>query len=380
MKIKTITCHRVYNYGASLQAYALQHYLEKQGNEVEIIDFWPYFFHNRYNFFFVHPSSPHFHLLNRFPFFKILNGLKHNRKMFKTYGRKQAFDRFEKKYLKISDTRYLTSDELKQNAPKADIYIAGSDQIWNTNCPNGHQAAYYLDFGAKNTIRATYAASFGVSTIPEEYKYKLQTWIQNIDVISIRETSGLQILQKLGFNNAVQVIDPVFLLNQSQWKEDIIKKAKTYSFQNEKYILLYDFIGDKKLKEFALNASKEFGYMIISLNDFISYDFVSQNVNNAGPCEFVSLIANASLVITNSFHATAFSVILQKEFYTFSLANHNNSSRMEDFCSLLGLIQRYNASTITKSSIDYKSVTTLLNSHITQSKKFIQNILTHKKQ
>lgn len=95
------------------------------------------------------------------------------------------------------------------------------------------------------------------------------------------------------------------------------------------------------------------------------------NINNAGPCEFLNLIEHACLVITNSFHATAFSVIFNKEFYTFSLSTQNSSSRMEDFCHLLNLMERYNSTQIADNKISYHEVNRTINEQKYMSMRFI---------
>lgn len=371
MQIKTITCHRVYNYGASLQAYALQHYLEEKGHHVEIIDFWPYAFHGRYNFFYVNSRFRYFSLLQRFPVLKFFYGLRFNRRMFKTYGRKGSFDKFEKQFLHLTDMSYSTSDALKKEPPFADVYIAGSDQIWNTDMPNGHESAFYLDFGDKTIHRIAYAASFGIPSVPDEYKNIISNRIHKLDFVSVREASGLNILKNMGIENAVQVLDPVFLLSADEWRKCVLYDSKHYHFIDDKYILIYDFIGDSRIKQLAINAAQNLKCKLVSLNDFRTYHYVDYNINNAGPCEFLNLIEHACLVITNSFHATAFSVIFNKEFYTFSLSTQNSSSRMEDFCHLLNLMERYNSTQIADNKISYHEVNRTINEQKYMSMRFI---------
>lgn len=371
MKIKTITCHRVYNYGASLQAYALQHYLEEKGHHVEIIDFWPYAFHGRYNFFYVNSGFRYFSLLQRFPVLKFFYGLRFNRRMFKTYGRKSSFDKFEKRFLHLTDALYPTSDSLKKDPPFADVYIAGSDQIWNTDMANGHEPAFYLDFGDKTIRRIAYAASFGIPLVSDEYKNIISDRIHKLDFVSVREISGLNILKKMGIENVAQVLDPVFLLSADEWRKCMLNDFKQYHFIDDKYILVYDFIGDSRIKQLAIKASQDLKCKLVSLNDFNTHNYVDYNINNAGPCEFLNLIEHSCLVITNSFHATAFSVIFNKEFYTFSLLTQNSSSRMEDFCCLLNLMEHYNSAKITDSKISYNEVNRIINEQKYMSMKFI---------
>ena len=163
MIIKTITCHDVYNYGATLQAFALMKYLDNLGHEVEIIDYKPDYLDKRYKLFTVSPQYKRniflafIYLLLKIPI-RYLNR-----------SRKYAFDRFTRSYLKITPQRYKCYAELKENPPYADIYFAGSDQIWNTLYANGKDPAFYLDFTPKNSTKASYAASFGTDKIVGNY-------------------------------------------------------------------------------------------------------------------------------------------------------------------------------------------------------------------
>ena len=377
MEIRTITCHNVYNYGASLQAFALQRYLEMLGHNAMIIDFLPYHLRGRYNFLYVHKKSPYYHICQKYPILKLLYGIKNNKKMFKTYGRKKAFDKFSSEYIKKTEQSYLTSKELKNNPPKCDLLIAGSDQIWNTQYGNGREPAFYLDFGDKSVFRISYAASFGTSGIDTNIKDFIKKELQNIDKISVREKSALDILSSLGISNAIQVTDPVFLLNSNQWSE-LSSHSKKYNVPS-KYILLYDFIGDPKIVNYIEDLKiRRNGECIVSLNDFDRSTCADINVNNAGPLEFLSLILNSDFIVTNSFHATAFSVIFKKEFMTFPLYTQPNSSRMEEFLRMTGLNTRYNPVEGTEiASIDYDKVWGGLETKIQESKDFINDVINY---
>ena len=372
MKICTMTCHHVYNYGATLQAFALQHYLESLGHEVEIIDYrLPS--HRRYEWSYISPVSRLYNLTQKIPFLKWPVSLYSNKSYLKTWRRKKSFDKFDAKYLHITAQTYRSIEELRDNPPKADMYIAGSDQIWNTDMLNGHSPAYYLDFGDKDTGRISYAASFGISEIANEYKAFVKKEILKLNSISVREKSGSIILEELGFSNVDVVCDPVFLLSKDEWKT-IARQTKSYNLKKYSYILLYDFIGDEQVEEFCKQLSKETGMQIVSVNDFELRHYADININDAGPLDFVSLIDNAAYVVANSFHATAFSVILEKDFYTFSLKTQRNSSRMSDFMSIVGLQNRFHA-TQRQPDINYTLVRNKLSEYIESGKKFLERNL-----
>lgn len=365
-----MTCHHVYNYGATLQAYALQHYLESLGHKVEIIDYrLPS--HRRYEWSYIYPVGRLYNLTQKIPFLKWPVCLYRNRKYIKTWGRKKSFDNFDYHYLHITEKTYRTTEELRANPPKADMYIAGSDQIWNTDTPNGHMPGYYLDFGHKGTKRISYAASFGISEIDDRSKAFVKEEVGKINAISVREKSGAKILDELGFANVDIVCDPVFLLSKAEW-QNIARQSKSYNLKKDSYILLYDFIGDEQVERFCKQLSKETGKKIVSVNDFESRHYADMNINDAGPLEFVSLIDGAAYVIANSFHATAFSVILGKDFYTFSLKTQRNSSRMSDFMGLVGLQNRFHASQ-GQPDINYPLVLDKLNEYIKSGKMFLDD-------
>lgn len=370
MNIKTITCHNVYNYGASLQAYALQHYLETLGHSVEIIDFQPWFHQDRYNPLFVGPRGKLHKVCGLCPPLKYILAPLRNRGMRKTWGRKKTFDIFSKAYLHLTN-RYNTSKELKSNPPKADIYIAGSDQIWNTDSNNGREPGYYLDFGDAKKI--SYAASFAVNSINDEWKPFVKKELSQFDHISVREKTGLNILEDLGIHNGLQVLDPVFLLDKVEW-ENLAIKSKKYGLKDNGYILIYDFLNDERISNFTDKIKKQTGLHSVSVNDFDSLPYADININDAGPLEFLSLIRHAAVVVCSSFHATAFSLIFNKPFYVYPLKNQNNSSRMEDLLRTFNLYDRFMPKEIIP-DINYNNIEDLIKKEIRRSKTILNEFI-----
>lgn len=370
MEIKTITCHNAYNYGASLQAYALQHFLQSLGHNVQIIDFLPYYFQTRYNLHYISPTSKYYKICHLHPFLTYsLNFIK-SKYLDKTWGRKRNFDNFTKQFLTLTENRYETSIVLKENPPQADIYIAGSDQIWNTDMNNGKEPAYYLDFGDSKSKRISYAASFGISKIESNIKEFVRQNLYKFDSISVREQTGIKILQELGIKGEL-VLDPVFLLNKQEWQKLSQASLKYANIKNNHYILVYDFTNDERTKQMAYKIKAETNLPIVSINDYTPMDYADININNAGPLEFINLINNASTIVSNSFHATAFSIILEKEFYVYPLKGQNNSSRMTDLLNILEIIDRFNTQNPQK-KLEYNRIKTILDKHIQESKSFLK--------
>jgi hypothetical protein len=141
---------------------------------------------------------------------------------------------------------------------------------------------------------------------------------------------------------------------------------------------VYDFIEDPMIKESALKISKQFGYKIYSINDYTKQSYADKNISNAGPIEFLELIYSAQVIVSNSFHATVFSVIFEKSFYVYDLQKLSNFTRTQDFLSGIGLSeQRINTSDQINLAhvIDYTTVLTSLSKHQKRSVDFLKMIL-----
>lgn len=367
MKICTITCHDVYNHGASMQAYALMKYLKNIGNEVEIIDYKPDYLSNHYNMLSIDNPAWEKNIITKAIYLALktpmrINGLK----------RKKEFDKFREEYLTITSKRYTSNEELKNNLPKADIYFCGSDQIWNSLHQNGKDPAFYLDFVPDNKVKASYAASFATDTIEDIYKPMVREKISRLDGVAIREKSGVEIVKDLGIENAINVVDPVFLLDKNEWDN-----IATETF-NDKYILVYDFDKSNLVKQLATDIAKKMGYKIYTINaDKPKY--ADKHFNLSGPKTFVSLVKNAEMVISNSFHAVVFSVIYNKNIAIVN-RTENINTRMRDLLEDLNLKDRlvddnYSIDELLM-SIDYRETNKIIDDKIGLSKKYIENILS----
>lgn len=364
MKIKTITCHDVYNHGASLQAYALQTYLSSQGHDVEIIDYKPDYLSNHYKLWSV--SNPVFDK----PVVKQLYLLAKLPGRLIALRRKRKFDEFSQKCLRLTSMRYHSNEELKTNPPKADVYIAGSDQIWNTLFQNGRDAAFYLDFAPKGTKRVAYAASFATKDVVEEYKPFLRRMLQGFDSISLRERISLPLLESLGRNDGVAVCDPVFLLSREQWD----KILPTSSIEEE-YLLVYDTENSNKLKDIAQSIAKERNLKIFNISGSRK-SYVDKDFWVSSPIDFVQLIRDAEFVVSNSFHATAFSLIFQREFCVVNRSEAINE-RMLCLLKQYGQQDRLVADNIDSllTLIDYSKVQSKIERDIEASKQYLRDTI-----
>lgn len=354
MIIKTITCHDVYNYGASLQAYALSKYLVKLGHNVEIIDYKPQYLCGHFSLLGV--PNPRYS--------KPLLSLAYQTVKFPTRlrarlgKRKKEFDTFRRCYLPLTRKRYTSNDELKNNPPIADIYIAGSDQIWNTLFPNGKDPAFYLDFAKESKVKASYAASFSTDSIETQYVDQISQYLNNLDFISVREKSAVSLAETICNKHVENVLDPIFLLNKSQWSS-IEQKIDCL----EPYLLVYDFDGNTSIKEKAINIAQKNNLKIYSL---FSSDYCDRCFYNEGPLSFVSLIHHAKYVVSNSFHATAFAILFRIPYLVVDRSEKINI-RMKDLVDVFGLSMENN---LYNDSFEKR-----YNEEVRKSKEYIRTIL-----
>lgn len=373
MRIRTITCHDCYNHGASLQAYALMHYLKSIGHDTKIIHYRPEYI-SKYiglwvvaNERFNKPIIKWIYLLLKFP------------SRLKSKKRLDKFDDFTANCLDLTK-RYNSIDELNADPPEADVYIAGSDQIWNTFFPNGRDTAFYLDFGKPEVKRISYAASFATPDIVPEYREFVKKKIQNLDACSIREKTSLPLLRSLGREDGVAVCDPVFLLNKQEWC-DILSTETTVSklsaaTNSEKYILVYLTDRSPQIEKIALETKVATGWKIFIVGALFE-NYADKCFANAGPWEFVYLIKNAQFVISNSFHATAFSLIMEKKFCVVNRSegiNERMKSVLSDFKLEEKLISTFSESLL--KDIDYIEVNQKMGEIIKGSKKWLSQVLS----
>lgn len=325
MKILTLTTYNVYNYGAALQAYALQTYLRGQGHEAELINYQPEYLTRKYDYKWVNPESKLIRLAVTRVAYRVMKYLQRQT----TLGRKRQFDRFINTYLRQTK-EYNTLQELELDTPEADLYIVGSDQIWNVFYEAGRDPAFYLSF-VKKGKKASYAASFSYVDIPSDVRETIASYLKDFNAVSVRESHGLTLLKSMGIAGE-WVLDPVFLLTVEEWKSLMTDFKKT-----DPYLLIYDFEGNKALKAFALKYAGEHNLKIYNINDTYPRLYADRNFSKAGPREFLSLIYHCDVFVSNSFHGTAFSILFHKPVYVFNRHRHKVNSRMESLLGLFGL-------------------------------------------
>lgn len=356
-KTATITFHCSYNYGSALQAYALQQIQLKNGIDNHIIDFVYTYDMKRYNLF-----RTHYYLTSPLNFIRDLVKLKSN------FRRKKSYQKFLQDHLIVTESRFYSDDAIKPIVDQYDAFICGSDQIWNPACTNGAVPAYFLSFAqghAKRTI--SYSPSIGHGKIEDKYKPEFKNCLKFVDIISVREPSSVSSVQELTNKKVVSVLDPTLLLDAADY-EAIVKK---FSLPSE-YIFLYALENNIDMIRHVSELVTKYRLPLVyfSRNNKISMPFESINIFEYGPSEFLYAIKNAKFVITNSFHATVFSVVFEKKFTTFT--TQKSGSRMVDFLSMLQLENRlFDRHTDIESNIDYNSSHKILENERERSVRFL---------
>lgn len=335
MKIGIITIHNSPNYGACLQSYALYKYINMNGGDVEVIDL-----HRPIEFDDYIPSAKYVRC--RKPIMTWKMRIKRMLGLYKVNVDANkyspfALKKFENFNSEISLSKpYRSIDELYANPPKYDLYITGSDQVWNPT-QNYCLEPYFLTFVAEGQgKKISYASSIGINDLTIKEKSLFKKWLSSYDAISIREKQGKVLLQSFINRDIKQVPDPTFLLSMDFWREMAIRPQF-----NEKYILLFTLRFSPILLKYCLELSKESNLKLIVLSQ-IQPDVEGDSyiaIKDAGPKEFIGYIKYAEMVITDSFHCTVFSIILgTSNFYTYISPYNKRGSRIIDLLESFSLL------------------------------------------
>jgi len=330
MKIGILTYHRAHNYGALLQAYALQTYLRKLGHQAEIIDYWPDYHAEDYQL------MPHFKVLN------IKGKVKAILRLVIGYTRILKRNSLYKEFIHEQFSvhhkpRYLTKEAMKEI--EYDIVVYGSDQIWRrSNLPNfkGFSDVFYGTYPIKVKRKITYAASMGVIDVNDEDKANIKQMLVNFDAISVREEALKQLIDEITGNPVPLVLDPVFLLEKEEWSQ--LSQQPITEIQ-DKYIFFYQLAASEDAISFTNKLEAYYGYKVIEIRGRVEpLLFGDRYFQTASPADFISLIRNAEIVVSTSFHGVAFSLLFEKQFY--ALGMKNNSGRVQSLLNSCDISHR----------------------------------------
>lgn len=329
-KIGILTFYKSINYGSVLQAWALQHVLEQDGHDVEMIEYTPAAYNDLYGLFVV-PSNWNF---VKYDIKRLLLATTIKRQ-------KTLFERFRNKYLNLSSQKYGESSSLAEMVQNYDCIVCGSDQIWNVRARDCDKA-YFLPI--KTPIgKIAYAVSVNDTDFTENIcNEELRQWINDFSAISAREKSGsLKIESFIQQSNRVQtVVDPT-LLNS---KEEYFKICSP-RFIAPRYIFLYNVWSNGDAVDAAICLSKKMNlpiYSALMKRDVkiirkLRKKGIHVETKNTAPEDFVSMIRYADFVVTDSFHGTAFSLIFEKKFVAI---NERIEDKMKNDERILSILQR----------------------------------------
>jgi hypothetical protein len=334
-KVAILTLHRVHNYGAVLQAYALQKTLAGLGVQSEILDL-------------LRPNHPGYGKTIPGKTSVPAGGNGHDsvrRKGLTNALREKAakalenlvlaksrlnFRIFDQNQLQYSPVTYSCVSELTTAQLDYDAYVTGSDQVWNPTF-NWSPEPFFLTFVPPGIPRIAYAPSFGVSAIDPTLQPQYAQWLRAITHLSIRERHGAEIISQLTGRDPEIVLDPTFLVAKAQWE------ALSISPECKKPFIFCYSVGDTPdLVTLCAHLQKHTGYPIYKINkarhavkDICDRRFKA--LTDAGPQEFLGYLMHAAMVVTNSFHGTVLSLNMQKPFFTIPssmTAGHSRDSRL----------------------------------------------------
>jgi hypothetical protein len=363
-KFAIVTWYRNGNYGGTLQAYALQKTLEFMGFDSEFINFCP------------EQKRVSYRIVR---FLKDVIIFCYKPKLYKS---REKIYKFIHDNLKVSQPYYSYS-QLSDNAEgRYWAAICGSDQIW---APVGGKVEplNYLTF-INEGKRIAYAPSIGYNRISEQSKDTFKKFVNGIRFLSIREKQGAEIIKENTGRNAQVVLDPSLLLTKEQWEKEI-KRTQTKGFSyNKEYIFCY-FIGrNSEYARYAYKLSRYTGYPIVTLDSKRSI-LRGVEIVIADPFDFLQFINNATYVLTDSFHGTAFSIIFEKQFGVFKRFKDNDpicqNSRIYNILEKTQLENRLITmntplSSFIEEKIDYHLVNDLLENEREKSLEYLKEAIS----
>ncbi len=345
MKIGLVCNFYIYNYGSILQSYALQQYVRNNGYDLEVI-----------NYHDVPNKRQKIQILFRLKWKNFLNLRKIISKLNKksemkkdasyidtVSKRNNACDEFVLKHFPLSK-RCNSIEDVQSLCGKYSLILLSSDQLWG---PEDLIRDYHtLRQFPKQIKRVAYATSFGVSEIPSFLEDTVRDFIPQIESVSVREKTGQKIIKDICNRDVPVVVDPTMLLTKEQWKSVFSEER----IIDERYVFCY-FLGENKehiqvVKQFCTQKSLKL-VSILHPEDYNTkeYRFADQYPQGIGPAEFLNLIYNAEYIISDSFHASVFSVIFNKKFMVFdryrSKTGNSRNTRIVNLMDMLQLKERH---------------------------------------
>lgn len=347
MKIGIVTYVKCDNYGAELQAFALQWKLNSLGYDAEVINLEKRNIDMKRN-----PDVIMGAIKQRFKQEGVFAIVSIVRKFLETKKRitdedkykainenkHKLFENFFENKVRHSE-KYYSLDEISNATDlKYDVYIAGSDQIWNY-IHTDRLDVYFLMFANKfKAKKISYAASVSIYDIPKKWRAAYKTYFENIDVLSVRELHGAELVSKYSNKKAEVVLDPTFLLTKEDWVREV---ANDCGVEGD-YLLIYTLSGSPHIRKMAHDIARRLNLKVVNIKSGYSDepDDGTINVYEIGPAEWVGLWSKAKYVVTDSFHGTAFSINFNIPFTTLVNPNSMMNSRVLSILKIMNLESR----------------------------------------
>ena len=329
MKVTIVTIIDNQNIGTYLQAYALATVVKSFGHDVRILNY-----HRK--------RSELLSLIKKIikkkrtnPIFALISI---SYRVTTVSISRRRLHKFLRKHFVLSK-KYNINDLYKGIEQDSDIYIVGSDQVWNSGYNEGVDKIFFLDFVKTKAKKITYAASIGKNELGGYEKKEIKKLLYSFNDISVRELQAVEILDNLGFKNVLHVLDPTLLLNKKEWTSLI--NQNTF-IKKEPYLLIYSVetanktIIDSLAKKIALKYNLKI--YVVTTDWFRGKIPCDKIFYFTSPEKFISLFNNADFTIVSSFHGTLFSLIFEKEFL--SVAPEKYNSRIKSLLEQLNLKER----------------------------------------
>lgn len=372
MKLSVITLHTVNNYGSALQTYATQTVLEDLGCDVEFVD---YYRKDNTGEAAVEKAM-HSAAMQRYK--NIWDKNDFTRWLVKIplrmmLKRKLApMQNFIKERIHLTPKAYYSFEEILQDVPQADVYITGSDQVWNSIWNKGIEKAFFLEYAPEGKKRVAFSASIGRESLDEYEIAPTREMLQKYAYISMREQSGVDLLRDMGIDSTL-ILDPTLMLNAESWRKLAIRNQET-----EPYLLIYQLNTNKQMDQYAVELAKRNQWKIIR----VSYGYSGKQ--QAGKClvcpkveVLLGYFDRAACVLTDSFHATAFSLNLSTPFI--SILPERFGTRINNILQLTGTKHRrldsYQDFEIVNRAIDFNQVQNILDGKRQAGLKFLKKAI-----
>ena len=336
MKVGILTFHRAANFGTALQALATEKGIKKLGVEAEIIDYRPEYIERTLKTRRLKDAKSLKELASI-----VVNGVLYpNMAKRKTENFLKFFN-----FMQVGKKVCANTEETATVALDYDVVLSGSDQLFNRNV-TGDDLTYFLPF--EHIKKVTFASSFGGRELNDERVKEIAPFFSRFDSLAVREKSALSLLERIknenpAAKNATCVLDPTFLLTKDEWNE---YASDDLNLPKDGFILTYYMIETPLLESITQALVQKTGLKVVNIKPSKKQVLLhkGKNLSNAGPCEFLQCYKNASYVVTNSFHGTAFALNYSIPFFTstlpVSMAGEVNA-RFTDICELFDLSHRF---------------------------------------